>query len=80
MDFVIPSDGNFLYVSLSLGKASLAPYLMINGTSYFGGTNYSFKKIDESLNGYKLWSGTQSEYDNISSHDNKTIYFITESV
>lgn len=49
----------------------------INGSSIMGTTNFQLAKT--SSNNLTLWTGTESEYNAISSKDSNTLYFITES-
>ena len=39
----------------------------------------AFSGVDNQLNGFSLWSGTQAQYNALGTYDNNTFYYITES-
>lgn len=39
----------------------------------------AFDGIDNQLNGFSLWSGSQAQYNALGTYDNNTFYYITES-
>lgn len=56
---------------------TLAPRVEATGTEIDGIKTLS-NKISDAIKDYKLWSGTPSQYESITTKDSNTLYFIEE--
>ena len=62
----------------SPGSDGLTTQIRVNGTTYTHSNGLITLPDYPSLPQYNIWVGTQSQYDNLPTKDNNTLYFIKE--
>ena len=60
------------------GTDGLTTQIRVNGTTYTQTNGLITLPDYPSASSYNIWVGTQTEYDNLSTKDNNTLYFIKE--